>query len=65
MLEYLEDVGNEFDALFFLPMEDDDDIHIATNKYKNPGEEITGNKDWSNLNIAKKNKVQTRKINKN
>lgn len=43
MLEYLEDVGDEFDALFFLPMEDDDVIHIMTNKYKNPGEEITGN----------------------
>jgi hypothetical protein len=29
------------------------------------GEEITGNKDWSNLNIAKKNRIQARKINKN
>jgi len=29
------------------------------------GEEITGNKEWSNLNIAKKNSIQTRKVNKN
>jgi hypothetical protein len=43
MLEYLKDIGDEFDALFFLPMEDEENINIITNKYKNPGQPIEGN----------------------
>jgi hypothetical protein len=43
MLEYLEDVGGEFDALFFLPMDDDDEsIRIIVNKYRDAGEEVAG-----------------------
>lgn len=36
MLDYLEDLG-EYDTLLFLPLENDEDIHIQTNMYKNPG----------------------------
>jgi hypothetical protein len=43
MLGYLKEVGGEFDALFFLPMEEEDSINIITNKYKNPGQPIEGN----------------------
>lgn len=43
MLDYLYDV-DDFDALFFLPVVDDDEsIHIQTNKYKTPGEELDSN----------------------
>ena len=57
MLDYLAEVGNEFDALFFLPMEDDDEIRILANKYKNPGEEIKGNDigNWWHLVLFKCN----------
>ena len=43
MLDYLKDISEEFDALFFLPMEDEDSINIVTNKYKIPGQPIEGN----------------------
>jgi hypothetical protein len=42
MLGYLEDIEG-FDALFFLPQEDEDEIRIVANKYKNPGEVVEGN----------------------
>jgi len=42
MLGYLEDIEG-FDALFFLPQEDEDEIRIVANKYKNPGEVLEGN----------------------
>lgn len=58
MLEYLKEVGNHFDALFFLPLEDDDDaIKILANKYKNPGEVIEGNDigNWWHILLFKCN----------
>jgi len=42
MLGYLEDIEG-FDALFFLPQDDEDEIRIVANKYKNPGEVVEGN----------------------
>ena len=38
MLEYLKDI-EEYDALFFMP-HPDVDIHIQSNRYKNPGTPI-------------------------
>ena len=57
MLDYLKEVGDEFDALFFLPMEDEDSINIMTNKYKNPGQPIKGNNigDWWHILLFKCN----------
>ena len=36
MLEYLKDIV-DYDALFFLPMAEEDEINIISNRYKNPG----------------------------
>ena len=58
MLDYLAEVGDEFDALFFLPVsEDDESVHIVTNRYKNPGEEVTGNEigKWWHILLFKCN----------
>ena len=57
MLGYLKEVSGEFDALFFLPMEEEDSINIITNKYKNPGEPIEGNNigSWWHILLFKCN----------
>jgi hypothetical protein len=36
MLDFLKDIV-DYDALFFLPMKEDDEINIVSNRYKNPG----------------------------
>ena len=56
MLGYLEDIEG-FDALFFLPQDDEDDIRIVANKYKNPGKEIEGNSigNWWHILLFKCN----------
>ena len=57
MLEYLKDVGEEFDALFFLPMEDEESINIITNRYKEPGDEVKGSElgNWWHILLFKCN----------
>ena len=43
MLAYLKDIV-DYDALFFMPVQNnDDDIHIQSNRYKNPGNPVGGN----------------------
>jgi hypothetical protein len=41
MLEYLEDI-DKFDVLFFLPHSGNEDIHVQSNVYKDPGKPIGG-----------------------
>jgi hypothetical protein len=47
MLEYLKKLKNDpegpFDAIFFLPGENDDEVHIEASIFKTPGEKIGGN----------------------
>ena len=59
MLEYLKDVGNQFDTLFFLPAEDDEQIQIVANKYKDPGLRHIGNDigDWWHILLFKCNEA--------
>jgi hypothetical protein len=47
MLEYLKKLKNDpegpFDAIFFLPGENDDEVHIEASIFKTPGEKLGGN----------------------
>jgi hypothetical protein len=53
----LKDIEDGFDALFFLPTEDDDEVQIHVNRYKNPGNEIEGNDigNWWHILLFKCN----------
>lgn len=62
MLNYLKLVDDEFDALFFLPMEDmdEDGINIISKKYKDPGKEIDGSEmgKWWHILLFRCNKEE-------
>lgn len=43
MLDFFQKVKNEkYDAIFFLPGREDDEMRIELNVYKNPGEKVGG-----------------------
>jgi len=44
MIEALKQFKNEsFDALYFIPADDEDTLKVELNTYKNPGKDIGGN----------------------
>lgn len=44
MLDFLNSLKNEeYDALFFIPGDEEGKVHVEINKYQNPGEKIGGN----------------------
>lgn len=45
MLDFLREIKNEkFDAFFFIPGPEEDTVRVEGAKYKDPGENIGGNK---------------------
>jgi hypothetical protein len=43
MLSFFENIQQNFDVMFFIPHEEDEDkVRILTNKYKDPGEPVGG-----------------------
>jgi hypothetical protein len=59
MLEFLKEFSNdEHDAVFFLPGDKEDQIHIEVATYKNPGEKVGGSAlgDAYHIILFKENK---------
>ena len=64
MLSYLQDI-NEYDILWFMPIEDDSDsIRISSNVYKDPGEPSRGNEmgDWWHIVLFQLEDMNMKKL---